>query len=138
MCCATEAEALDLPVGKVNRLIAYGGLKYPNRNFFDFICRIEKCFASLLTNENLVIHGPSLNNTIMVYLQACLPLGKVLTEFLDEDDSCIEFSEVYNYVICTYARMRGKDITRCIIGQKRRSLSLHTCQKVAAVSDWKT
>ena len=85
-----------------------------------------------------MIHGPSLNHTIMIYLQACMPLGKVLTEFLDENESCIEFSEVYKYIIRTYARMRGKDITRRIMGQKRRSLSLHTRQKVAAVSDQKT
>ena len=109
-----EAEVLNLPVRKVNRLMAYGGLKYPARILF--VCRIEKCFGSLLTNENLVIHRPTLNNIIMIYLQSCLLFKKYFCEFLDDSEDCL--SKVSNYVIRTFARMRDKDITRRIMGQK--------------------
>ena len=71
----------------------------------------------------------------MTYLQSCLLLKKYFFEFLDRDD-CL--SDVSRYIIRTFAQMRGKDITRRIVGQKNRSLSLHTQQKVAAISNCKT
>mmetsp|Transcript_46564 Transcript_46564/g.90978 ORF Transcript_46564/g.90978 Transcript_46564/m.90978 type:complete len:151 (-) Transcript_46564:269-721(-) len=93
----------------------------------------------LLTNENLVIREPTLNNTIMKYLQSFSLLKTYFLEFLDDDDDGKEsLSEVSNYVICMYAWMRGKDITRRIMGQKNRSLSLHTRQKVTVVSNCST
>ena len=67
------------------------------------------------------------------------PFKPVFRIYLKETDiSEAMLRSVLTYVTRTFSRIRGKDITWRVMGQKPRSLSLHTRQKVSAVSNSKT
>ena len=124
-----------LPCGKVDRLIAYGGLHYSSADFYHFVLRVEKCFERLLTNENFIIHGPTLNNLIRSTLRNNRSFENHVFLFVKCDVFTETISDVYAYILRTYSRMRGKEIARRIMGHKMRSLKLHTRQKVAAATE---
>ena len=72
----------DLPVGEVDHMMSYGGLTFTSKEFYFFICRVNMCFSSLLTNKNITAHGPMLNNNIMIYIQSCVSFQQCFPTFL--------------------------------------------------------
>ena len=85
--CNIDRESADscaLLCGKVNRVMAYGGLKYPSASFYHFVAKIEKCFGTIITSENLLLHGPSLNNLIMLSLRNNLRLEILFAHLLEK------------------------------------------------------
>ena len=61
-CLDSEDSVLEcLPTSKVDRLNAYGGLKYSNANFFIIGCYLEEIFKEIYTGVNLVIFGDRLH-----------------------------------------------------------------------------
>uniref|UniRef100_A0A6U5M1Z5 SAP domain-containing protein n=1 Tax=Corethron hystrix TaxID=216773 RepID=A0A6U5M1Z5_9STRA len=55
-CLDSEYAVLEcLLTSKVDRLNAYGGLKYANANFFVIVCYLEEIFKEIYTSVNLVI-----------------------------------------------------------------------------------
>ena len=65
---ADTARVADLPTSKVDRVCAFGGLKYPSKSFYHFICSIEHVCCSILTIENFALHGGELMKVIVDFL----------------------------------------------------------------------
>ena len=60
----TAENKCGLPTGKVDRLIRYGGLKYANFQFFQFVARLEMVYSNILSEEYIVAIG--LNRRVVI------------------------------------------------------------------------
>ena len=113
--------------------MAYGGLIYSSVDFYHFVSRLEKYFETIMTNENILIFGPSLSKILMMELRGNTALGCVVSDLIGVNDYISQ--DVYLYIWRTYTRMRGKDIALRIMSHRTRSLKLHTRQSVCAATN---
>ena len=65
--CADQKR--NLPTGKVDRHICYGGLRYLTYPYFVFIPKMEKVYSNILTEEYIVALGSSIVDKIRVGLK---------------------------------------------------------------------
>jgi hypothetical protein len=82
---ALEETRKELPTGKVDRIIAFGGLYFSNREFYHLIATVEKVFESSLTIMHVLFSGASLvaellsqlneNNHIHDAMRSMFPTG---------------------------------------------------------------
>jgi hypothetical protein len=87
---ALEETRKELPTANVDRIVAFGGLYFSNREFYHLIARVEKVFESSLTIMNLLFSGASLvaellsqlkeNNHIREAMRSMLPTGTTEVE----------------------------------------------------------
>ena len=128
-----------LPTEKVDRL-SCGGLKYASQGFFTLICSMEHIFSSVLTNENLALHGGKLLFLIANHIKTNDFVKKQVTAFFISENSMDQgiITEVIEYLVKTYSRMRGKDIVYKIMARGKTNPKLHIRQKCAAVVDVNT
>ena len=91
----SEVERLktDLPQDLykyVDEKTAYGGLKYPNLQFYSLIAKIEYCYSQLAVPHNLKTFGGIVINTVgteiashittsLIILQVCLMMMSLMT-----------------------------------------------------------
>ena len=64
-----EASKYNLPIEKVKRMCAFGGLKYVVPDFFVIVCFLESVYSRLYSNENLLIYGDRLHLSIHTALK---------------------------------------------------------------------
>ena len=117
--------------------LPFGGLKYPSTDFFKLICLIEHVFSSVLTNENLALHGGKLLKVISHHLETNDALIEQVKSFFvsDNKNDLLIIQNVITYILKTYTRMRGKDIAYKIMARGSFKPKLHIRQKCAAVVD---
>jgi hypothetical protein len=127
-----EIREVDLPVGEVLDTEAYGGMKYPNQMFFSYVAMIEKACHTGLTANRTVVHGPYIVEELRCELIASSNMQSLIRDCLllelNED-----VSDVTQYLVRTYMRMRGKDFVRRIMSASRRSRSTQNCHKQAVL-----
>jgi hypothetical protein len=83
----------ELPTGKIDHVMKFGGLHFPTSSFYHFIARIEKAFEQSLSTGNLLLYGSKLateikkqleeNKSIQAYLTAILPDETKYDEAMD-------------------------------------------------------
>ena len=140
-CCVDVdcARSAGLPTQKIEEKECYGGLKYPSKEFYCFVCAIEFMFCSVLTDENFTIFGGKLLMVVSDFVKNHPYFVDNFHKFFEGesiDDQIL--LDIFKYLLRTYTRMRGKDIVRKIIGRTKLNLKLHTRQKMAALSDSNT
>mmetsp|Transcript_31140 Transcript_31140/g.71195 ORF Transcript_31140/g.71195 Transcript_31140/m.71195 type:complete len:190 (-) Transcript_31140:44-613(-) len=123
----------NLPTGKTDRVIAFGGLPYPSVQYYEFILRIEDVFARSLTYEHLVVYGQSLVDEIRITILNFPSTERLITEFVPPNTSTKLISKLLEYLLAIYARIRGKDFAMKLLN-KRNSLKVPVRQKLAVLS----
>ena len=105
----TAENKCGLPTGKVDRLICYGGLKYANFQFFQFVVRLEMVYSNIFSEEYIVAIGPNIVDRIRVSLKKETDVTVWLAQFIAPDTKPKCFDELVNFLLMIYSRMRGKD-----------------------------
>jgi len=142
-CTCIDAEtsgSAGLPTEKVDRVCAFGGLKYPSSEFFCLVGRFEHVFSSVLTNANLALHGGKLLRVILHHIETNDSFIKQVKSFFINENKSDEdvINEVITYILKTYTRMRGKDIVYKIMARGSFKPKLHIQQECAAVVNVET
>ena len=124
----------NLPTGKVDRLIRFGGLRYSTFAYFSLIARIETVYCNILSEEYIVALGPNIVHQICQTLKTNDTLMDLFVGFVPREVSSREFTEITDFVLSVYARMRGKDFAMRLL-KKNNSLKLPVRQIQAVLSD---
>ena len=95
--------------------MAFNGLTYPTKDWYEFTCRVENVFESLFTAANLMIYGEGLVRRVRLSLESDPTLQQIIQAFRPDDTSKDTLESVVQYLFCTYSRMRGKDFARKIM-----------------------
>jgi hypothetical protein len=129
-----EAELAELPAGEVTQTDAFGGLKLPNQVFFTFVAAVENTCATCLTANNVITFGPYIVKEMKRELIANCNVQSMIRECcLVKDNE--DVSQISEYLVRTYMRMRGKDYVRRVMSSSRRSRSTQHRHEQAALSN---
>ena len=94
-----------------------------------FLCysAIEYIFASVVTDENFLIFDGKLIKVVAEFLlKNTILCDKFKLFFAGESiDNSIN-SYILTYVLRTYSRIRGKDVTRKMMARMKNKVKLHT------------
>ena len=104
--CADQKR--NLPTGKVDRHICYGGLRYSTYPYFIFILNMEKVHSNILTEEYIVALGSSIVDKIRVGLKDANAVLELFSGFLPPDILHTYLDYVLHFVLSIYERMRGE------------------------------
>jgi len=134
----SDCEAIEygLPVGKVGRIEAFGGLNYVILSYVEFIVRIDRIFTATLTKETFIVNGSFIIKNIETAILSNTKLKELFLLFLNPN--CLETysTQLYSYIVHIYSRMRGKDFAFKMI-EKNASLKRTTRERIAVVADGK-
>lgn len=130
----TAAQELGLPTGKIDRVMAFGGLYFCSFDFFVLISRIENTFRVLLSEEALLIHGSFLLEKIRrnIFLSEIFKLE--LSSFLPKNLETEQRNIIAVYLVSIYTRMRCKDFAYKLL-KKGSKLKICTRSLQAALSN---
>ena len=124
----------QLPTGKVDRLISFGGLCYATYAYFVFMARMETIYSNILSEEYIVALGTNIVEHIRLKLKSEAVVIDLLVRFVPPSVSPKCFSEVVDYLFMIYSRMRGKDFAMKLL-KKNATLKLPVRQIQAVLSD---
>lgn len=106
----------SLPAGVaslVDKWSVFGGLKYPTRQFYSLIAKIEYCYVQLATAENLRTYGGIVVSYICNEIATNDALLGHFGSLLREDrydESTIQLA--FKYYIKVFGNLRVKDLSR--------------------------
>ena len=127
-CSLTQKRAHDvgLPTGKVDRVMAFGGLTFCTNDYFVLICCVENIFRNILSEEALVIHGSFLLDKILRNILENSCYEAAIKGFLPPqiDEDTIEI--IGKYLLSIYTRMRAKDFAYKLL---KKGSKLKTCTR---------
>ena len=85
------------------------------------------CFSFVLTNENLALNGSKLLNPIANHIKTNDFVKRHVTKFFESENLKEQnvITEVIEYLVKTYSRMRGKDIVYKIMARGKTNPKLH-------------
>jgi hypothetical protein len=129
-----ENELHQLPIAKVRRVEAFGGMMYPTFEFYTFIACIEKICNQVLTNAGMITFGGEIVKKLKESLVLDNSLKTKLQELLDLDPNDDDVDGVYTYIVQTYMRMRGKDFVRRVMATLRRNNGTQLRHELATLS----
>jgi hypothetical protein len=97
----------NLPEGLadlVDQRAAYGGLSYPNLQFYTFVAKVEACYSRLANSRNLKIFG----GTVLGAICHCITQHKsIITQFCSFFEEGRFSNNAINGAICYYVKMFG-------------------------------
>ena len=129
-----EAIEYGLPVGKVGRIEAFGGLNYVISSCFEFIVCIDRIFTAALTKEAFIVNGSFIIKNIETAILSNMKLKELFLLFLNPNCFETHSTQLYLYIVHIYSQMRGKDFAFKMI-EKNTSLKRTTCERIAVVAD---
>lgn len=115
----------SLPAGVaslVDKWSVFGGLKYPTRQFYSLIAKIEYCYVQLATAENLRTYGGIVVSYICNEMARSDALLGHFGSLLKEDrygESTIQ--SAFKYYIKVFGNLRVKDLSRKLNAQLHKS-----------------
>lgn len=122
----------------VDKWSAYGGLKYPNRQLYSLIAKIEYCYSNLATAENLRTFGGivvsyicnemAANDSLVCHFSSLLREG----QFSDET-----ICAAFKYYIQVFGNLRVKDLSRKLNAQLNNSTTAALRPSLATKGDTK-
>lgn len=106
----------DLPqnlAGLVDKRSVHGGLKYPNRQFYSLVAKMEYCYSRLATPHNLTTFG----GVVLSYICKEIAkndsfLGHFKGLFKDEQFDEDTLTASFKYYVKVFANLRLKDLCR--------------------------
>ena len=139
LCSITSevANSMDLPTGKTDRVQVFGGLSYPDDDYFELILRIEDVFANTLTKEYLMVYGSEIIEKIRNALLDNTALYSIVESLLPVNCDGVIVKKIIYYLVSIYSRMRGKDYAYKLF-EKGSTLKVTTRTKCAVLSNKET
>ena len=125
----------NLPTNKVEGVEQFGGLKYANVSFYNFVMRLEYVFNKTLTSELLMMNGACLIDLVYVTLNHDENLLQMMGQFCEDKVGNEVLAAVTKYITRAYCRMRGKDFSRKLMSRDTHSLKQTRRPTLAAVSN---
>lgn len=99
-----------LPTGKVDRIISFGGLKYPTEEFYLAVWRTEGVYSKVLSDDVLILEGGSVIERVNNLLLANAHLFDIFSSFLPrafaEEKDVV--ARALAWFLRTYGRMHGR------------------------------
>ncbi len=119
------------PIRKVQAAASFSDLLYPSKQFYEFVCTVERICEAVLVTQSVILYGTSflgdLKNKIFSIPLLCRHVLECLdeeaSEILNESESELKkvIPDIIEYLVTKYLHMRGKDFVRKIMGRSRNA-----------------